>query len=1337
MVWAPYCNLQTRHEKVRVSLYTTPWLLRTYHLHGQLPLSRRIMDLFDDLDIEPVKARTFRAQVDIDIASDAESQDINRTQAIINDQSGSPNAPPFVNVLNMSSSSILNTKTTLEPSVKDSAPAVDRIGTGNALLSKIKRRLNGELESEPESALTQNVDEHDISTQRIQPEISSTQPSQTQVIATQNVSAHEHFDSIPETQKIGPATTVSEVQTQVIEKTTTKESQTIQEDELTAATLAIGSGDSAPTQAIAVAPTPDHESDGEATISLRRNYKSIGFLSDDEDEVGEQTSTQPTVKNPLSIGSSGINDAASAEENVTEDEPQNVAKGTKLFFSDSESDTEEPLKTQSDAREDREKRIALRVEKVRAERLLKKQQEDAKKSKDLDNVHTTKKSKTFNEKAGEDEKESIDAESSESEDEDKHERQGLDIEVVTRKTFAKTDLFAAFGFNKHGSRDIKSEPIPTKSETAETTPLKSPAADIKLAPPAAHDDINLDSDSDDDDFEIKDMLKPGPLPSKVKSQKPVMGPLVPPPKLDKASSDVEVINLDDSDSDFDIEAPVSKSKVLDVKAKFSKKSIEKKKAKHRANIMTKNSILKLLKSSARQQITADMKERRVDAPEMTKDEIEEVLDVEKLLMKHLQHANTVSEQEKQKARENRLSHDDTDEEWESDVPDSDVDASRFNDEDDDDDDDDDDDADNDADAIPSSQIPKGADKEEDDEESTQISKKSRRKNVIDDDNDDEQEEMPASKISIADVLGKSKKGDGIDLGFFGGNLSQIPLDSNSQNPKNDLGVSMTQLFEKGSPQATVYGEKAFQQLRDKNNCVIGDDLPTADLSRADDSVKEDSFIKSVTQNDEAIDYDAPATQLTEIEAPSANPSFTAPAPSQMESFGSATIRDAATQVDPVDTTDQDTQKDEEDGSPVKVHARKRLMKKTELSDIESGSDNDDADEEEETEEERQERLRQAEIFKELRRKDFIEEKRRKKELKSKGLDMIMENEAEESEDEWVGAGGADGEKYDEMDSEDEKMFDDITRVKENRSELVKRLNDESAESDQKMLMKILKDLETGNWKKRGRGEDMTGLDYEDEEDALIRKYRIYKQNKKRALLEEDANLRQLAKDKKSQAFFQSIMEDSQQDAKNEIFGGVESESSQSEDEDENDDPFVEAASENKASQEVVKKTKKRTITQAYVQKSLSFLNELDGGDSPAPEHNDLDEDDSFDDLHTLKQNSVIQMPIQTPQKRKTIVLDGENSSPTDMFKMPSMTRSFQTFETTTVRNTDVTFSTSSKVVSGASSSIMSLGKSRVTSTKLDVKSQRVLKAQKVKRQVKSMSNGVVKRLASVDGGAFE
>ncbi|ODV75082.1 chromatin-modulating protein MRC1 CYBJADRAFT_114886, partial [Cyberlindnera jadinii NRRL Y-1542] len=134
--------------------------------------------------------------------------------------------------------------------------------------------------------------------------------------------------------------------------------------------------------------------------------------------------------------------------------------------------------------------------------------------------------------------------------------------------------------------------------------------------------------------------------------------------------------------------------------------------------------------------------------------------------------------------------------------------------------------------------------------------------------------------------------------------------------------------------------------------------------------------------------------------------------------------------------------------------------------------------------------------KQQRRKALNEEKRRKRNLKSKGLDQIMENEAEESEDEWQGVGGAEGERSDEEDSEDEKMFDDVTKIKQDRMELAKEIAAEDAQMDQKMLMKILKDLETGNWKRRG-GDSADGFDFYDEEDEVMRRYKMYQQSKLR------------------------------------------------------------------------------------------------------------------------------------------------------------------------------------------------------------------------------------------------
>lgn len=1000
-------------------------------------------------------------------------------------------------------------------------------------------------------------------------------------------------------------------------------------------------------------------------------YTKLAILTDDEDD-----SEAPTLP-----AASGYINEASASSKVRNTLFVEEESEEEIDSSQAVAPTQEIPEglTLEEERAAKLKRILELADKKKTTRLLKEQQE---KSKDEKNLENTK----------ELEKEIAEGDEYSSDEEVRRDESLNLIENVVKK-FVKTDLLAAFGLPKtgiYGANDLLSS---EKNHTPSTTPLNSSPVKLKTEKVGKRMEIELDDDDESDrDIDVLDLLK---KPTKlVKSETLKM-------TLKEPEYKPDMIDLDDSDeSDDNITVHLSKSAVLDIKARFSKKNIELKRNKLKNTMLTKNQMFEKLKSASKQQI----KESRSLFPEgkekfdmMQPQEIE----VEDLLRKYVDHARVVKEQEEKKHVKISMSLAHSDEDSEDDleyndgeVPESEDDASKES------------DSDGDVEQsegvinISSSQIQKITMDDDDDDQSVLKMKKSRRKNFIEEDDVDEDDQ-------ISHVLDQQNTHSNIDLGYFGGNISQ----NQTQKLRDMLGVSMTAAFDDVSQACVAMNNTSgdiFKKLRRDGEQVLGEDV-----SFADESMKDDSFgLQFGTQEVAQPLFEEPETQLADIHPPSTeatqlnNPHSTQDRTTQLvdtqeDSATIGTMKDVVTQMDSLDD------------SSVRVH--KRLFKKSEPS---WSEESESEDEEERTGEER---LKLADYYKQQRRQEVQDQKKMKKQIKARGLDKIMENEAEESEDEWVGVGGADGERSDEENSDDEKMFDDVTNIKQNRSELAKKIAAEEAETDQKMLLKILKDLETGNWKRRGGGEE--GLDFVDEEDEVMRRYRMYQQSKLRGMFEEDEKLRQLARDKKSKAFFESITEDSQNDMRKDIFGRVESEGSSSDDD--NDNPFVDkTAKEKMKSPEEVSRKKRKRITEAFVHKSLSFLSELD----EVPQNHDFDDDDC-DDLHTLKQKSLVKLQDSTPQRRRPITVD-LSTSPSDAFKVPSVVkRSFLKSEGS-IKNNEVTISTSYKAASSSHASIMSMGKGKNIS-KVD-ETHRVLKARKMEKTMKK-TTGMLKSL----GSAFE
>jgi hypothetical protein len=1213
------------------------------------------MDLLDDLQTQPVKARVFKKIVDIQVAQNKPEY------ALLDEVEQDMEAFPSLDTLNETENSLRSISLQSAPI---SAPSIGNLfGSGASLFEKVKRRLNGE---------PQEDDSENESEQATSDKVDTGKPSADNTEHTK-VTTTIQSDHSSKTQILEAETQVVDTQIQTNERT--------QED-----IDGIHLGDKT-TQLISMEPN-----------TLQRMTKSI--LEEDEKEASEEEDIVPTVsKKILNIFSDDEDGILSTEVQefavsgcIDESSELSAAKNN-LFVDESDEDgleTTQKVDTQpkpltvEEQRAVKQKRIEALVEKKKAERLLKQQQEKSKNDKDLSNSVEAKKQDDQNVAENDD-----DYYSSDDEDEPRRD-ESLNITANVVKKFVKTDLLAAFGFPKtgvYGPNDLLSseKDHPTPSTTpANSSPVKHKTVTTIRKESEQHDDIELSDDSDSD-FDVLNVLNQK---SKQNNENVKL-------RLKEPANKPDVIELDDSeDSDDGIDLQVSKSTMLDIKAKFSKKTIESKRTKHQHGTLTKSQILEKLKNASKKQI---MESRSLFPEDQEKIDMlqPQELDVESLLRRYVEHAKIVKDQERKKYKSTPIHESDDDDEYEH-VPESDVPESEVEEEEEEAENENDEDTEAAIEAIESTQIKKATV----DEEQTILKFKSRKRNVIND-QDDEEDEVD----ELFSVLNKHEPDSNINLGSFGGNFSQNQ--NQTQKLKDMFGISFTQAFDDASQSPDVALRSGsggiFSELRKNGQRVLSQDVSLTNVYLRDFSLD----LNFETQEVKQVIYDDHDTQLREVNPPAAE--------AQYDSVNRQNIDSSPKDLE-LSQVSQATQDNLD--SPIKTHYRKRLFRKSEAPDSEAESD-----EEEETQEDR---LKRAEFYKEQRRKEIEEQKLLKEQMKSRGLDKIMEKEAEESEDEWFGVGGADGERSDEENSEDEKMFDDITEIKQDRSELAKKIAAEEAVTDQKMLMKILKDLETGNWKRRGDG-DADGFDFLDEEDELMRRYRMYQQSKLREKFEEDEKLRQLARDKKSKAFFESIAEDSSTSRKD-IFDRMESEESSPDDDEEN--PFVDKSAKDKLKcPEEVKHKKKIRITEAFVQKSLSFLTELDV--IPQKNMNYLDEDDSFEDLHTLKQRSLIQLSDKTPQRKQVIDVD-LSSSPTDVFKIPSLARRSFMHSEASIKSNEVTISTSYKAASSAKASIMSFGKAKAIA-KVDVESHRVLKARKIEKKVKKTS-GVLKSLA---GSAFE
>ena len=256
------------------------------------------------------------------------------------------------------------------------------------------------------------------------------------------------------------------------------------------------------------------------------------------------------------------------------------------------------------------------------------------------------------------------------------------------------------------------------------------------------------------------------------------------------------------------------------------------------------------------------------------------------------------------------------------------------------------------------------------------------------------------------------------------------------------------------------------------------------------------------------------------------------------------------------------------------------------------------------------------------------------EMRRSGVSELVEQEAEESEDEWYGLGGADGELSDVYDSEVERMIDDISKTDFNLHQVREMITRENKEMDRKLVEKILYRLKNGGLKKRG-GSNLD-LELSDEEDLELREYRRKRRElmkQKRLDLGADEKLTQ---NPKSKAFFESMVEDIE-DSKNpfsapaiaeEVYSDTESDSQGS--------PLSTSPLKIDMKVKDYMAPKKIVISEDFVQKSLSFLNEdRDERYGTLSGHNqllqNLQPNDRYDDFNSLKSSSSIKF-FKSPSK---------------------------------------------------------------------------------------------------------
>lgn len=357
---------------------------------------------------------------------------------------------------------------------------------------------------------------------------------------------------------------------------------------------------------------------------------------------------------------------------------------------------------------------------------------------------------------------------------------------------------------------------------------------------------------------------------------------------------------------------------------------------------------------------------------------------------------------------------------------------------------------------------------------------------------------------------------------------------------------------------------------------------------------------------------------------------------------------------PIQPLAEDADVGDDDGDEdVRVHARKRVLKAVQKDTKEHAEEEESNDDDDEiVYEDEETRQRRVELIKAARRRAIERENEQRKAFKEAGMGEMMENEAVESDDEWQGIGGADGEDPDAENSEDEKILDDASKIVVDEDKIRADLAKHDIEADDQMVKKIYTDLKTGAFRKRRAHDGAYELDLSDDEDEYMRQF--YEHRRQEYLEKQymkDANLRKLAKSESSRAFYDTIASDSMRTA------SVRFEDSVDEVESAIDNPFEDGVKEKEADGKndgirkrpldslhsgdgedededvLIRPKKRRKLTVNQVRSMISFLEEdEDRGEGVISDFSG-DEQDSMDDdddgaaeIRYIKKHMKVKIP---------------------------------------------------------------------------------------------------------------
>ncbi|KAK6456883.1 MRC1-like domain-containing protein [Scheffersomyces xylosifermentans] len=676
-----------------------------------------------------------------------------------------------------------------------------------------------------------------------------------------------------------------------------------------------------------------------------------------------------------------------------------------------------------------------------------------------------------------------------------------------------------------------------------------------------------------------------------------------------------------------------------------------------------------------------------------------------------------------------------------------------------------------------------ADSSSEETEKVEVQAKSRRSNRLVISDDDEESESVLGKIEDMQrsddsyMFGPRDKSDDEALGL---DREELITTITTQDIKNVFGqqASLTQAFDNGTQVRMKTAESNSEvehsgislfnpNEKDKSKMEDNEPIPIQDESYPLFQNLQPRI--NLSQQSEASELDANKSFLLATKLPSLRDISEPSTQLVTQHVHKSTQADlTATQIDFSQTqviskqiSIEDDDHDDDEVTPFSVRRGRTKVREltSNLASLKEDVDLENSDEEIDEAANQEMMQRKIKMYEEKIRRKELKSRKRRKEMERRGIKNIVQGEAEESEDEWKGLGGAEGEVSDQANSDDERMIDNNLFIDLKDEEIRRKFMDEYQIKDQKELEKLLDDIKNHRLIKRAAG---NGLDIElsDEDDELLAAYRKQKLKEQQARLLQNRKLSALSKDEKSKAFFASIQDeesfikiDDDDDDESEELGMSHSTTGKDSDikvgnvDGEDEDNFLDKEAPMK---KVIK------IEESFVQKQLSFLvNNNDDYETLQRvsrfQHGVDSSDEEIEDVKTLKSrcmsnltskrsDSQVIQEDEISRKRSHEENGDTDVDDDDEDFMPSIKRSsivksyksFQEQQGILIKDgkkhfSGVTVSKQYKQVSGSRATISHLSKS-----KNHIKQVKSLKEKRIEKSINS-SKRQTKMLFSNEG----